>query len=77
MNSEQRAKFAKLAASQSEYSKIVVRRMRQKCLDDIKKLSLTKDDGKKMEKTVQVHTDKACKDIEDILKQKQTELSSA
>jgi len=76
MTQEMRQKMSKIAAAQAENAKVGVRRIRQHCLDKIKKLELPKDDVKRQEKDVQTHTDDNIKTIEEALKVKQTELTT-
>jgi len=72
---EGRKKLMKHASSLAEQTKIAIRRARQHCMDQIKKIEMSKDDLKKEEKEIQILVDKYIKLIEDKLQAKQTILS--
>ena len=74
---EQRQKYSKMAGGLAENAKVAIRRVRQNCLDKLKKLDLPKDDLKRQEKEVQTLTEKAIKEVEDNLKKRQDDIMKA
>jgi ribosome recycling factor len=59
MSRERRAEFVKLAHRFAEDGKVSVRKARQHGLDSVKKAKLPEDETKRIEKEIQVLTDKA------------------
>ena len=80
LTGERRQELAKVAHRQAEEGRVRVRNARRDCLEAVKKAHkdklVTDDDLKRAEKDVQTHTDAATKEIDRILKAKETELGT-
>ena len=80
LNEELRKDLVKQAKKKAEDAKVVVREARRKGNDQLKKLktdsTLAEDEMKKAEKTIQEMTDKYCKQIDDLMHEKEKEKMS-
>ncbi|MBI5382659.1 MAG: ribosome recycling factor [Opitutae bacterium] len=74
MSRERRQEFVKLAHKLAEEGRVSVRNVRRDIHDHMKKAKLPEDEFKRVEKELQVVTDKAIKDIGDHLAAKEKEL---
>jgi ribosome recycling factor len=74
MSRERRQEFVKTAHRLAEEGRVHVGNGRRDALEALKKAKLSEDEGKRLEKEVQVATDKATKDINDHLASKEKEL---
>ena len=74
MTEERRRELTKLVAKMSEQAKVNVRNVRRDLNDDVKKLELPEDDEKSALDDVQKLTDKKIAKIEEITKEKETEV---
>ncbi len=76
LNEERRSELSKLAGQYAEQSRIAVRNVRKDGMDQLKKLqsSISEDDQKIWADEIQELTDKAIKDIDSALENKQTEI---
>lgn len=80
LTGERRTELAKVAHRVAEEGRVRVRNARRDCLEAVKKghkdKLVTEDDLKRAEKEVQTHTDTATKEVERLLKAKETELGT-
>ena len=74
MSRERREEFVKVAHRLSEDGKVGVRKARHDGLDELKKAKLPEDESKRIEKEIQVVTDKAIASITEHLGNKEKEL---
>jgi ribosome recycling factor len=74
MSRERRLEFVKTAARLAEEGRVHIRNVRHETLDIVKKAKFPEDEAKRVEKDIQVATDKAIKDIGDHLAAKEKEL---
>jgi ribosome recycling factor len=74
MSRERRMEFVKVAHKMAEDGKVLARNVRRDMIEALKKAKLPEDEAKRVEKEIQVATDKAIKDIGDQLAQKEKEL---
>ncbi len=76
LNEERRRELAKLAGQYAENARIAVRNVRKDGMDQLKKAkdSMGEDDEKIWSDEIQVLTDKAIKNIDDVLENKQAEI---
>lgn len=77
MDESMRKEIAKQAKKKAEDAKIVIRDIRRKSNEQIRKLKgsdMTEDEMKKAEKTIQEQTDQFCKEIDDLCTQKEREI---
>lgn len=74
MSRERREEFVKVAHRHSEDGKVGVRKARHDGLDQLKKAGLPEDESKRLEKEIQVVTDKAIASISEHLDHKEKEL---
>ncbi len=74
MSRERRQEFVKVAHRHAEDGKVGVRKARQNGLDTLKKEKLPEDETKRLEKEIQVITDKAIASIGDHLAVKEKDL---
>ncbi len=78
LTEERRRELAKVVNSNGEDAKVAIRNIRrdanQKVKDLLKDKQVSEDDVRKSEEDVQKLTDKAIKDVEDVLKAKEQEL---
>jgi len=74
MSRERRLEFVKTASRLAEEGRVHVRNVRHEILDALRKAKLPEDEAKRLEKDLQVATDKAIKDINDHLAAKEKEL---
>jgi ribosome recycling factor len=74
MSRERRQEFVKTAHKLAEEGRVSVRNVRHEVLSNLKKSKLPEDETKRVEKELQVLTDKAIKDIGDNLANKEKEL---
>ena len=81
LTGERRRDLAKVAHRMAEEGRVRVRNARRDCLEAVKKghkdKLVTDDDLKRAEKEVQGHTDAASKQIDALLKAKETDLGAA
>ncbi|MCF3650959.1 ribosome recycling factor [Synoicihabitans lomoniglobus] len=75
MSRERRLEFVKVAHRHAEDGKVGVRKARHDGLDALKKAKLPEDETKRLEKEIQVITDKAIADIGDHLASKEKDLT--
>jgi len=76
MSRERRQEFAKTANRLAEEGRVQVRTVRRDAHDTAKKAKLPEDEGKRLEKDIQVATDKAIEDINRHLAAKEKELTT-
>lgn len=78
MDENMRKEIVKQGKKKAEDSKIVIREIRRKGNEQVRKLKagaeLTEDQMKKAEKTIQELTDQFCKEIDDLFTQKEREI---
>jgi ribosome recycling factor len=74
MSRERREEFVKTAHRQAEEGRVHVRNVRRDAHEAAKKAKLPEDESKRLEKDIQVATDKSIKDINDHLAHKEKEL---
>ncbi|HTL67632.1 MAG TPA: ribosome recycling factor [Lacunisphaera sp.] len=78
LSKERRQEFVKTAHRLAEEGRVSIRNIRRDAMENAKKLKkdgkLSEDDEKRLEKDVQVSTDKTIKDIETALANKEKEL---
>ncbi len=78
LTEERRKELSKVVHTQGEDSKVAIRNVRRDANQQIKDLlkgkTVTEDDVRKAEEDIQKLTDKAIKDVDDVVKQKETEL---
>ena len=74
MSRERRQEFVKTAHKQAEEGRVHVRNVRHGALDTLKKAKLPEDESKRLEKEIQVATDKAIADINTHLAHKEKDL---
>lgn len=78
LTEERRKELSKVVHTQGEDSKVAIRNIRrdanQQVKDLLKEKSVTEDDVRKAEEDIQKITDKAIKDVDDVVKLKETEL---
>jgi len=78
MDHSMRQEIVKQGKKKAEDAKIVIREIRRKSNDTIKKQktdgTITEDVMKKLEKAIQEHTDKFCKQIDDLFAAKEKEV---
>ena len=80
LSTERRKELVKIAGTQAEDTRVGVRAARREALDTFKKMQkdsqITEDDLKDLEKQVQKMTDDTIKEVNDALKEKESELMS-
>lgn len=80
LTEERRKDLSKVVHGEGEESKIAVRNIRrdanQQIKDLLKEKAITEDDERRTEDEIQKITDKAIKDIDDVIKEKEVELMS-
>jgi len=76
MSRERRLEFVKVANRLAEEGRVQVRTVRRDAHDTAKKAKLPEDEGKRLEKDIQVATDKAIEDINRHLAAKEKELTT-
>ena len=80
LTEERRKEMVKFANDKAETGKVAVRNVRTDVMKKVgktaKKLNLSEDDKKLMEEEVQQLTDKYVKEIDDLLKKKEKELTT-
>ena len=74
LSQERREELIKMMKHKLENGRIMVRQVRQKAMDDIKKNDMPEDDEKRLEKEVQKIIDDTMASIDTMGKQKETEL---
>jgi len=74
MSRERRLEFVKTANRLAEEGRVHIRNVRHETLDIVKKTKFPEDETKRVEKDIQVATDKAIKDIGNHLAAKEKEL---
>jgi ribosome recycling factor len=74
MSRERRQEFVKTANRLAEEGRVHVRNVRRDSLEALKKAKLPEDENKRLEKDIQVATDKSIKDINDHLARKEQDL---
>jgi len=74
MSRERRQEFVKTAHRLAEEGRVQVRNVRRDALESIKKAKLPEDEAKRLEKDIQVATDKSIADINANLAQKEKDL---
>jgi ribosome recycling factor len=74
MSRERRQEFAKAAHRMAEEGRVHVRNVRRDSLEAVKKAKLPEDEAKRVEKDIQVATDRSIKEINDHLAIKEKEL---
>ena len=74
MSRERRLEFVKTSSRLAEEGRVHVRNVRHEILEAVRKAKLPEDEAKRLEKEVQIATDKAIKDINDHLAAKEKEL---
>ncbi|HEX3728375.1 MAG TPA: ribosome recycling factor [Opitutaceae bacterium] len=74
MSRERRQEFVKIVNRLAEEGRVQVRNARRDSLEALKKAKLPEDDTKRLEKEIQAATDKATKEINDHLANKEKEL---
>ncbi|HVS54460.1 MAG TPA: ribosome recycling factor [Opitutaceae bacterium] len=74
MSRERRQEFVKTAHKLAEEGRVAVRNARHSTLDALKKAKLSEDETKRLEKEIQVTTDKAISDINTHLAHKEKDL---
>jgi ribosome recycling factor len=74
MSRERRQEFVKTAHRLAEEGRVQVRNVRRDVMVNVKKAKLPEDEAKRLEKDIQVATDKAIKDINDHVAGKEKEL---
>lgn len=78
LTKERRAELVKLVGSEQENAKISVRNIRRDMIDDVKKAEkagdITEDDLRAYEKDIQTETDNAIKRIDELTRQKESEI---
>lgn len=74
MSRERRLEFVKTAHKLAEDGRVHVRNIRRDALEALKKAKPPEDEAKRLEKDIQVMTDKAIKDIADHLAHKEKDL---
>ncbi len=74
MSRERRQEFVKTAHRLAEEGRVQVRNGRRDALESSKKAKLPEDESKRLEKDIQMVTDKAIKDINDHLASKEKDL---
>jgi len=79
LTQERRQELVKMVAKKAEEAKVAVRSIRRDANDKLKKdqkaSAITEDDQKLLEKNIQDLTDKTIKKIDDLLKEKQKEIT--
>src|SRR5882757_1331416 len=76
LSKERRLEFVKTAHRLAEEGRVHVRNVRRDAHEQAKKAKLPEDESKRLEKDIQAATDKAIKDIETHLANKEKELTS-
>ncbi len=76
LSEERRGEYVKLARSKVEGGKVMIRQVRHDAMEDIGKSSLDEDTQKRMEKELQVLTDRMVERLEAMLAEKEKELLS-
>jgi ribosome recycling factor len=74
MSRERRLEFVKTASRLAEEGRVHIRNVRHDILESVKKAKFPEDETKRLEKDVQIATDKAIKDINDHFAAKEKEL---
>ncbi len=78
LSEERRLDLIKVAGKYTENARISVRNARREALDAVKKLekesSVSEDDVERFEKDIQVITDEAIKELDELLKQKEVDI---
>lgn len=78
LTEEMRKEIVKQAKQKAEEAKVGVREVRRKSNDSVKKLKsggeIAEDEQKKLEKVIQDLTDKFCKEVDDLLKEKEKDI---
>jgi ribosome recycling factor len=74
MSRERRLEFVKTASRIAEEGRVHIRNVRRDILEAVKKAKFPEDETKRLEKDIQVATDKAIKDIGDHFTAKEKEL---
>ncbi|HWA28153.1 MAG TPA: ribosome recycling factor [Lacunisphaera sp.] len=74
LSKERRQEFVKTAHRLAEEGRVHVRHVRRDAIEAVKKAKLSEDESKRLEKDIQVATDKAIKDIDTHLAGKEKEL---
>jgi len=74
MSRERRQEFVKTAHRLAEEGRVHVRNVRRESMEAVKKAKLPEDEGKRVDKDIQVATDKSIKEINDNLAKKEAEL---
>jgi ribosome recycling factor len=78
LTEERRKELAKSVSKEGEETKVGIRNIRRDANQDVAKLlkdkAITEDDDRRAQDDIQKLTDKAIKDVDDIVKQKEQEL---
>lgn len=74
MSRERRQEFVKTAHRLAEEGRVHVRNIRRDGMEAVKKAKLPEDEAKRVDKEIQIATDKSIKDINDNLAKKEAEL---
>jgi ribosome recycling factor len=74
MSRERRQDFVKTTHRLAEDGRVHIRNVRRDALEALKRAKLPEDENKRLEKDIQVATDKVIKDINDHLARKEKEL---
>ncbi len=77
MSRERRQEFVKTAHRLAEEGRVHVRNIRRDGMETVKKAKLPEDEAKRVDKEIQIATDKSIKDINDNLAKKEAELMTA
>ena len=78
LTEERRVELTKQVRKYGENGKVAIRNIRRDAMEDVKKMTkkseLTEDDQKNLEKELQDITDKHCKEIDELIAEKEKEL---
>jgi ribosome recycling factor len=74
MSRERRQEFVKTAHRLAEEGRVHVRNVRREAMEAVKKAKLPEDEAKRVDKDIQIATDKSIKEINDNLAKKEAEL---
>ena len=76
MSRERRQEFVKVAHKLAEEGRVHMRNIRRDMMETVKKAKLPEDESKRVEKEIQILTDKSIKEIETHLVHKEKELTA-